>query len=171
MSLVTAVALVALVGLLALSYARFQPPRDAATASVVPPTLAGGPVSLRCIPERAPLPSILSSDPCADGLDAVRVAVADVGFAIERVDLEAGPFYCGLVFPNGGSPNPCSQPYMFPLGQFMHAWATFTGTDKVAAVMLGLDLPERLDEPGATRPPWVTTLVAFEIPPDGWVMP
>jgi hypothetical protein len=59
---------------------------------------------------------------------------------------------------------------MFPLGQFMHAWVTFTGTDRAAAVMLGLDLPDRLDEPGATRPPWVTTLVAFEVPPAGWVM-
>jgi hypothetical protein len=37
--------------------------------------------------------------------------------------------------------------------------------------MLGLDLPEKQREPGATRPPWLTTLVAVEVPPDGWVMP
>ena len=41
----------------------------------------------------------------------------------------------------------------------------------VGAFAAWLNLPDDLDEPGATRPPWSTTLVTVEVPPDGWVMP
>ena len=123
-----------------------------------------------CTAETFPLPSALASDPCPAATLAVELAVAPVRLPIERIVIEPGPFYCDVIWPGATSTPPCYGPSVRP-GQFMHAWATFAKSSKVAAVMLGLDLPDNLDAPGATRPPWNTTLVKVEIPPDGWVLP
>jgi hypothetical protein len=53
----------------------------------------------------------------------------------------------------------------------MHAWVSFTGSPKVAAVMVGRDLPSEIVSPAPTSPPWTATLVRVEVPPAGWSMP
>jgi hypothetical protein len=126
--------------------------------------------SVRCTPEPGRLPSMLSSDPCPAAVAAVEQAVRDVRIPLERIVIEPGPFYCNEIWPGIGSPRFCSMFSIQP-GQWMHAWVRFTDSDRIGAVMLGLDLPDNQEEPGATRPPWLTTLVAVEVPPDGWVMP
>jgi hypothetical protein len=126
--------------------------------------------SVRCTPETGSLPALLASDPCPSADLAVELAVAPVRLPIERVVIEPGPFFCDVIWPGVGSPRICRGAAVLA-GQFMHAWVSFVGSDKVAAVMLGLDLPDDLDAPGATRPPWHATLVATEVPPAGWVMP
>jgi hypothetical protein len=132
------------------------------------PTDAGPTVA--CTRESTPLPSVLASDPCPDAILAVQLAVAPVRLPIERIVVEPGPFYCDVIWPGAASIYPCAVP-IFPPGQYMHGWASFRGTDEIAAVMLGLDLPGDPGAPGATRPPWSSTLVAVETPPTGWVMP
>ena len=113
---------------------------------------------------------MLVSDPCPDAIVAVKLAVAPVRLPIERIVIAPGPFYCDVLWPGAGSFAPCYGPMARP-GQFMHAWVSFVGSDKIAAVMLGLDLPDDLDAPGVTRPPWHATLVTTEVPPAGWAMP
>jgi hypothetical protein len=132
------------------------------------PTEAGP--AITCTREATPLPSMLSSDPCPDAVLAVQLAVAPVRLPIERIVIEPGPFYCNVIWPGVGSPVACFGFTVQP-GQYMHAWVRFRDTDRVAAVMLGLNLPDEQGEPGATRPPWHATLVAVEVPPSGWVMP
>ena len=56
-------------------------------------------------------------------------------------------------------------------GQYMHAWVRFLGSEQVAAVMLGRDLPADLRVPAASPLPWNATLVTVEVPPAAWVMP
>ena len=84
--------------------------------------------------------------------------------------IEPGPLFCDVIWEGYGTPPPCRGAAARP-GQFMHAYVAFRGTDKVAVVMLGLDLPDSGSDPQATRPPWNTTLVAVGVPPVGWVMP
>jgi hypothetical protein len=116
------------------------------------------------------LPSALAGDPCPGAILAVELAVAPVRLPIRRVVIEPGPFYCDVLWPGVGSPRVCAG-FMVRPGQFMHAWASFVGSTKVAAVALGLDFPEDVNAPDATRPPWNATLVTVETPPAGWVLP
>jgi len=145
-----------------------------ASPGIIPtPTAAPTPApttAVSCTREAGPLPSALASDPCPDAVLAVELAVATVRLPIERIVLEPGPFYCDVLWPGVGSPVVCYGVMVRP-GQFMHAWASFIGSEKVAAIALGLDLPDDLTSPGATRPPWNATLAAVEVPPAGWVMP
>jgi hypothetical protein len=144
------------------------PPHPSASPS---PTTSPAPTAQAdCRAEVQPLPPMLSSDPCPSAILAVELAVAPVRLPIERIVVEPGPFSCGVLWPGVSSPAFCFDVFIRP-GQSMHAWVAFTGSPKVAAVILGLDLPDNVDQPGATRPPWRTTLYAVEIPPDGWVMP
>jgi hypothetical protein len=113
---------------------------------------------------------MLASDPCPDAITAAQLAVAPVRLPIERIVLEPGPFFCDLVWP-GAQTAPICPAIGFLPGQFMHGWVGFHGSDQVAAVMLGLDLPANIDAPGATRPPWHATVVQLAVPPAGWVMP
>lgn len=122
-----------------------------------------------CHGEPGPLPSMLQGDPCPDAITAVELAVAPERLAIAQIVIEPGPFYCDLVWPGGQTLTPC-RPVVARPGQFMHGWVWFRDSDKVAAVMLGLDLPDDLDQPGATRPPWRTTVVRVEVPPAGFVV-
>ena len=144
-------------------------PVERPSTTVAPSATAFSP-TVRCEPERSPLPSVLSNDPCPGAAFAVSLAIAPVRLPAKLIVIEPGPFYCDVIWPGVASPPACYGPIVRP-GQFMHAWVSFTGSDKVAAVMLGLDLPNDLNLPGATRPPWSATLVAAEVPPAGWVMP
>jgi hypothetical protein len=125
--------------------------------------------SVRCSEELGPLAQGLTGVACPSAIVAVELAVAPVRLPIERIVVDAGPFYCGVLWPGVQTAPDCRGYAVLP-GQFMHAWVSFTGSPKVGAVMLGLDLPPAA-VPGATRPPWSATLVTAEIPPDGWVMP
>jgi hypothetical protein len=134
------------------------------------PTPAIGTTSVACKNEFAPLPTLLQGDQCPAAILAVQLAVAPIHQPIQRIVIEPGPFYCDQVWPDPDTQVTCYGPTI-RLGQFMHAWVSFAGTASVAAVMLGLDLPDNIDAPGATISPWGTTLVAYEVPPSRWVMP
>lgn len=123
-----------------------------------------------CREETEPLAPGLSGGACPSAILAVELAVAPVRLPIERIVIEPGPFYCDVIWPGAQSIPPC-RGYAVRPGQFMHAWVSFTHSAKVAVVALGLNLPDEVRVPGATRPPWRTTLVTVAIPPDGWVMP
>lgn len=182
LSIVTLVSVAVLSGLLWLSFQRFNEPVGTARATPSPaaasPALSAAPAAtplepvptIRCTPETGPLTGMLASDPCPSAIVAVEAATAGIGVPMERIVIEPGPFYCNEVWPGVGSPRACSMFAIRP-GQYMHAWVRFVESERIAAVMLGLDLPENVNEPGATRPPWSTTVVAVEVPPDGWVMP
>ncbi|GEM_PF-3401777 len=143
-----------------------------ATATVPPPateTAAPTP-TVSCRRDPGTVPPSLASDPCPTAVLAVELAVATVRLPISRMVIEPGPLFCDVIWEGYGTPRPCRGAATQP-GQFMHAYVVFRGTDKVAVVMLGLDLPDSGSDPHATRPPWNTTLVAVGIPPAGWVMP
>jgi len=116
------------------------------------------------------LPSYLADDPCPSAIVAVELAVATVRLPIERLLIEPGPLYCNVIWEGLGTSPVCYEP-MIRAGQFMHAYVGFVSSAKVAVVMLGLDLPVDEVAPGATRPPWNTTVVTIAVPPTGWVMP
>lgn len=146
-------------------------PASTAPSPVAPTEGSEGVAPQRvCIAEPGPLPSMLSSDPCPAAWFAIEQAVRPVGLEILREVVQPGPFYCDVIWPGVQTPVTCFGAMVRP-GQYMHAWVSFRGSDQVAAVMLGLDLPDNLDQPGVTRPPWAATLVAVEVPPAGWVMP
>jgi hypothetical protein len=126
--------------------------------------------SVRCRAEAGAFTGSLAQDPCPGAVAAVRDAVASVTVPIDRIVIEPGPFFCDEVWLGAGTPRVCAGPGVQP-GQFMHAWVAFRGSSEVAAVMLGLDMPQNPNAPGATRPPWHATLVRLEVPPAGWVMP
>jgi hypothetical protein len=172
LSIVTWLSIGVLAALLWLTWqGRNQPvvTTDASPTAAAEPLTQPAP-SVRCTPDPGPLQPMLSSDPCPAAVAAVELAVRDLRMPLERIVIEPGPFFCNEIWPGVGSPRLCSMFGIQP-GQWMHAWVRFADSDRIAAVMLGLDLPEKQREPGATRPPWLTTLVAVEVPPDGWVMP
>lgn len=125
--------------------------------------------TVACAEESGPLAPGLSGPACRSAILAVELAVAPVRLPIDRIVIQPGPFFCDVIWPGVQSPSACVGMNVRP-GQYMHAWASFAGSSKIAAVMLGLDLPGD-DTAAASRPPWSATLVAVENPPDGWVMP
>ncbi len=137
-----------------------------APTAAVPSTPA---MSIMCRAETAPQPA-LGGDPCPGAITAVELAVAPERLPLERLVIVPGPFYCDVIWPGFQTPPACSGTLVFP-GQFMHAWVRFVRSDKVAAVMLGRDLPQDLGVPATTPLPWMATLVAVEVPPAGWVLP
>lgn len=141
-------------------------PDDAGAAAPTPDPSA----TFMCTREPGQVPTYLASDPCPSAIEAVQAAVATVRMPIERMATEPGPLFCGVIWEGYGSPAVCFGPDIRP-GQYMHAYVSFADSDKVAVVMLGLDLPADDNDPAATRPPWQTTLVAFDTPPIGWAMP
>jgi hypothetical protein len=166
---------IGLTAVISLGLGRPEAPSPAPGLSSTTPSWAATDAStaaadIDCRREVGPLPRYLSDDPCPSAILAVDLAVAPVRLPIQRMVIEAGPLFCTVVWDGLGSPPLCYEPMARP-GQFMHAYVAFRGADKVAVVMLGLDLPADDSAPGATRPPWQTTLVAVEVPPAGWVMP
>ncbi|MEA2675723.1 MAG: hypothetical protein QOI92_2915 [Chloroflexota bacterium] len=145
--------------------AGLSPVASEAAVETVAPT-----PSISCGRDQGTLPVYLANDPCPSAILAVELAVATVRLPIVRMVIEPGPLFCDVIWEGYGTPPPCRGAATRP-GQFMHAYVAFRGTDKVAVVMLGLDLPDNENDPRATRPPWNTTLVAVAIPPAGWVMP
>ena len=141
-------------------------PQATPTPSPPSPSLAAEPV---CLPFTGELPAGLEGDPCPSALKAIRAIVEPLGFPIARIHVEPGPFICGhYLWPGIGSPPECFGPIIIP-GTRMHGWSSFEGTDKVAAVELHRDVPRRASPP--VVPPWRATVVAFVVPPTGWVMP
>jgi hypothetical protein len=151
-----------------LSSATFDvlPSASAQTALVTPRATP----TVECTPERAEVVAALRGDPCPGAITAVELATAPVRLPIVRLVIEPGPFFCDNVWPGAGSPPICYGVLVIP-GQFMHAWVAFTGSEAVAAVMLGRDLPPDFDSPAASPLPWNATLVTVEVPPEGWVLP
>lgn len=143
-----------------------------ATATVPPPaTEAAAPTpAIRCGRDPGTVPPSLGSDPCPTAIVAVELAVATVRLPIARMVISPGPLFCDEIWEGSGTPRSCRGAAVIA-GQYMHAYVAFRGTDKVAVVMLGLDLPDSDSDPEASRPPWNTTLVAVGAPPAGWVMP
>jgi hypothetical protein len=113
-----------------------------------------------------PLPSGLQGDPCPSAIAATRAAVAPLGLTIARIHLEPGVFRCGAFWPGVGTPNVCLGPIVLP-GTAMFGWVAFSGTAKVAAIQLSRT-PSFDTTPSS---PWRASLVAFDMPPAGWVMP
>lgn len=135
------------------------------------PTQAPAPTAtVGCDEESGDLVLGLTRPACTSAILAVELAVAPVRLPIERILIQPGPFFCDVLWPGVQTIPACRGGYAAQPGQFMHGWVSFTGSQKVAVVMLGLDLPEPVRATGAARPPWHTTLVTVEIPPTGWVM-
>lgn len=116
------------------------------------------------------MPPLLATDPCPSAIVAVQLAVAPVRRPIERIVIEPGPFFCGVLWIGAQSMPPCYEPPVGP-GQYMHAWVWFRASAEVAAVALGLDLEDDNAPTATGRPAWHTTVLAVEIPPTRWVMP
>lgn len=138
------------------------------------PTAASSPAptaTVACREEPGDLALALTKPACPTAILAAALAVATVPMPIDRIVVEPGPFYCDVIWPGVQTVPICRGGYSVSPGQFMHAWVSFQDSPKVAVVMMGLDLPEPIRNPGRTRPPWQTTLVTVEIPPTGWVMP
>jgi hypothetical protein len=157
---------------IALASGRTAPSSSPATASTVAPTDAGVDTraQIDCRRETGPVPRYLAGDPCPSAVLAVEGAVAVAHVPIRRMVILTGPLFCDVIWEGFGSPAACFGQNVRP-GQFMHAYVSFRDSPKVAVVMLGLDLPADDNDPAATRPPWLTTLVALDVPPSGWRMP
>ncbi len=134
-----------------------------------PPTPTPSPVpsaSVACVPEPAEVAPGGSGDPCPSALAAVRAAVAPLGLPIAEVYIQPGIFWCGVLWPGFQSMPPCAGIPVVP-GASMHGWVAYAGTAKVAAVGLARTPPHG-STPGGQ---WKASIVAFTVPPDGWVMP
>ena len=137
-----------------------------------PPSFAVSPApSFRttCLPDRV-LPLGSNGGPTADECSAIlpfEAVAARLG-AITRVFIKASDFWCGDLWLPWGSPPPtdCAVPQ---LGSAMSGWASFEGTDNVAAISV------RRSQVGPKSPvvfgPWHASLEAFTVPPADWIMP
>jgi len=102
------------------------------------------------LPPRGPGP-YLPSSLCGAEEVAVQSAVAALGYPLQSILVVPQGFTCGVPFLSG--PVACFQG-----NGGTAAYATFMGTDKVAALTLAL----------APSGPVVATLVTFAAPPAGW---
>jgi hypothetical protein len=138
-------------------------------APVTPPPTATPPAETdACVAE--PMKTVyIGIDPCPPAIAAVRAVVAPLGLPVARMVLQPRPFACGRdLWPGVESPMVCFGVLVIA-GTTMHGWVSFTGSAKVAAVSLRLQ-PATGPSP-APSPMWVATIVAFQVPPAGWVMP
>jgi hypothetical protein len=161
---------VALAAVIAVACSPTVSPSPSATAGPLgtsSPSLTA--IDVTCEPDATPAPA-LQGDPCPGATTAVELAVAPVRLPIERIAIEAGPFFCDVIWPGARSSPPCFGPAVIP-GQYMHAWVSFIQSEKVAAVALGRNLPADLSVPATAPLPWNATLVTVEVPPAGWAMP
>jgi hypothetical protein len=145
-----------------------RPTSEASSSPPAPTPLPLGP-AVTCVPELVILPSGGSmADECPTAIIAFEGVAARLG-TIARVRIEPGDFDCaGHLWPGVGSPPMCFGVLVLP-GSAMHGWATFEGTDKVAAIALRRS-PASPYSVGAFGP-WLGSLAAFSVPPAGWVMP
>jgi len=108
------------------------------------------------------------ADECPSAIVTFDAVAARLG-SIARIRIDPDPFQCGDLWPGVGSPPLCFGPMILP-GRAMHGWASFVGTDKVAAIALGRSAIGPYSV-GASFGPWQGSLEAFVVPPAGWVMP
>lgn len=107
-----------------------------------------------------------SGNPCPSALAAVQAVVAPLGLPMSQIRIQPGPFQCGVLWPGVQSPVVCFGPAIVP-GASMHGWVAFVESTKVAAVGLYRTPPQGSTPAG----PWKASVVAFTVPPDGWLMP
>jgi hypothetical protein len=143
-------------------------------AAPSPPVTPSGSPS----PSPAASPSITclsdQTNECPSAIVALEALVARLG-PIDRAWIAPGYFECGQLWPGVGSPQtppPISDTCygLIPAGFAMHGWASFAGTEKVAAI----SLDRSPIQPNSLSPafgPWRATLAAFDVPPSGWTMP
>jgi hypothetical protein len=112
------------------------------------------------------LPSGVERDSCPPAIAAVRAVVASLDLPVVRIVIEPGVFLCDDPWPMPGSSVACLSPSLLA-GTTMRGWVTFSGSAKVAAVILSRDGPPS----AAPSPTWTATIAAFAAPPAGWVMP
>jgi hypothetical protein len=148
-----------------------SPPQPSVTAPTSSPSPAPAESpepspSITCVQEITAGPAIPLGEPCVSAIPAVRAVVAPLGLPIVRMYVEPGPFQCGVIWPGLQSMSVCAGIPVIP-GAQMHGWVAFTGTAKVAAVSLFRAPPEGTTPSG----PWQATIVAFGVPPTGWMMP
>jgi hypothetical protein len=154
-----------------------------------PPASGGGPASPTPAPSTGPSTSAAPSgpvarltctpdpnafdlgDPCPSALEAVERAVAPLGQAVSAIDIEPGPFLCDQLWPGVGR-DQCFGTFVRP-GRFMHAWAEFMDSPRIAAISLARDGPTVPAASSASSAPsaWRATVEAYEIPPQGWAFP
>ena len=85
-------------------------------------------------------------------------AVSPLGYTVQDMTLRTFDFGCGGPFAMGVYACPMIPgPTTIPGS----AYVTFVGTDKIAAVTY-----QAVDDP-----PLIAKVIAFEVPPVGWVMP
>ncbi len=108
-----------------------------------------------------------TTDECRTAIIVFEAVAARLG-GIAEARIEPGYFDCGDLWPGVGSPPACIGERI-PPGTAMHGWASFEGTDNVAAITLARSLTGQL--PSASFGPWQGRVEAFVVPPVGWVMP
>ena len=143
-----------------------QPPQTSPSPPPSPTASPSPSASVSCVPEPAEVAPGGSGDPCPSALAAVQAVVAPLGLPVSQIRIQPGPFLCGVLWPGGQSPVVCFGVLVMP-GASMHGWVVFAGTAKVAAVGLSRTPPHG-STPGG---PWKASVVAFTVPPGGWVMP
>lgn len=109
-----------------------------------------------------------TADECSAILPFEAVA-ARLG-TITRVFIKGADFPCGDLWLPRGSPPPldCARPINL-LGSAMSGWASFDGTDNVAAISVRRSLVD--PKSPVAFGPWHASLEAFIVPPAGWTMP
>jgi hypothetical protein len=136
-----------------------------ASASLSPSPSAT--VTFICPPDPSPTPIPeefvgLPSRFCSAEEVAVLTAVAPLGYTVRTITVVPGGFPCGIPFLTG--PTACP----FDVVHIRNAaYVIFAGTDRVAALTLTLQMTLAL----LTNGPIVATVVAFRVPPPGWIVP
>jgi hypothetical protein len=137
------------------------PPSSPPIAPPSPAPSASAAFTVNCLGSSEPgglasSPTVLHE--CSELVSAVLAAVAPLGYPVQAMTLRTFDFGCGGPFAMGVYFCP-----MIPAARKVpgSGYVTFIGTDKVAAVSY-----EAVDDP-----PIIVKVVAFQVPPAGWVMP
>lgn len=133
------------------------------TPFLVPPRLPPSPspaIAVTCLGLDLGAQSPAQPFDCQPEEAAVLLAVARLGFPVRTITIGLFDFRCGGPFPTGVRSCPAM---LAPTGGA--AYVMFVGTPKVAAVTFTVAPPQ------PPNPPLPTTVVAFELPPAGWVLP
>lgn len=106
------------------------------------------------------------TDECPTAIIAFEAIAERLG-KIARMRIEPRDFTCGDPWPGVSYPT-CIGVFVLS-GSAMHGWASFVGTDKVAAIALSRSPIGQV--PSTSFGPWQGRLDVFVVPPVGWVMP
>jgi hypothetical protein len=125
-------------------------PSPTPSPSIASPSPTPSPsIAITCSDGGQPLGNVPGT--CAELEQAALAAVADLGFPVKTIDISPFGWPCGVPFP-GNEPRACPLARNGPT-----AYATFFGTDKVAALTFS----------HGTGGSVVATVIAFEVPPTG----